>query len=166
MTTVYIDEGVRNQVFGILRQVLGALHELCQRSETATSLVSSHPQMSSLLDYLDPAFALPMDLRCAAVHVLQDLVEDCPTVSEGLSKSPRAQALLRAGAQSDHLLMRSLCCGVLFELTGDCLACVEALQPVLALQVSQALLMLRDSATAAALETGTREAQVAKQVYR
>jgi hypothetical protein len=163
VTVVYVDDGVRSQVYGILGQVLGALHELCQRSEDATSLVASHPQVSSLLDYLDPAYPLPVELRCGAAHVLQDLVEDCPTISDALSSSARAQTLLRSGAQSEHLLLRSLCCGVLFELTSDCFACVTSLQPALTLQLPQALLQLRDSATAAALETGAREAQIAKQ---
>ncbi len=164
VSIVYVDDGVRTQVFGILRQVLGALHELCQRSEAATSLVAAHPQISTLLDYLDPAFNLPTDLRCAAAQVLQDLVEDCPTISDALSGSARAQTLLRSGSQSDQLLLRALCCGILYELTGDAMACVSALQPALSLQLPQALLQLRDAATAAALETGAREAQIAKQV--
>ena len=165
VTVPIVDAGVRQQVQGILGQVLGALHELCQRSETAVSVVAASPHAAALLDYLDPALEhVPVELRCAAAHVLQDLMEDCPVIVNAMRGSGRAQQLLQGWAESrSSLLLRALCCGVRFELDGDCARCVQGLQPALALQLPQALMGLKNEAVNAGLEMAANEHRVAQQ---
>jgi hypothetical protein len=166
VTVAIVDAGVRGQVQGILSQVLGALHELCQRSETAVNFVADSPHAASLLDYLDPAVEhVPAELRCAAAHVLQDLVEDCPVIVNAMRSSARAQQLVQGWAESTRgsLLLRALCCGVRFELDGDCARCVQGLQPALALQLPITLMGLKNEAVNAGLEMAANDHRVANQ---
>ena len=158
VTMAIVDAGVREQVFGIAREVLGAMHELCQRSETAVGLVAASPHVGSLIDYLDPAFALPMDVRCPAAHVLQDLVEDVPLVADAIRSNPRAMTLIQQAADaSPDLLLRALCCGVRFELDNDCSRCVQGVMPALSLQLPQGLMAMKNEAIAAGTETAAHE---------
>ncbi len=164
ITVSLIDPGVRDQVHTLLRHVLGAMHELCQRSETAVNIVVQAGVLPTLVDYLDPAVVhVPVELRCASAHVLQDLVEDCAVVADAVRGNKRAMQLLHAGAESGDVLLRALCCGVRFELDSECARCVQGLLPSLALQLPQALMGLKNEASNAALEIAANESRVAKQ---
>ena len=148
-----VDENVRQQFQGILLHVLGIMHELCQSSEQATNLVSANPEIGSLLDFLDPNHSILMDVRCAAAHVLQDLVEDCPAVVDAVRASNKAAQLIQTCIESPDLLLRSLCIGIQFELDGNCAKCAQLLAPILSLQLPQTLLMTKGEALAAAQES-------------
>lgn len=163
---------VRMSFFTILGHVLGAIRELCLRSDRAVDLLAPHAER--LLDFLDPANDVPVDLRCSAAHILQSVVEESEPLIANVRASQRAMALLHSNANAAQgaPLLRVLCASIVYALfvpedeSGVAATeCFRVLEPVLRLRLPGALLALQVDMSAAAHEAAQQpndaEAQAA-----
>jgi hypothetical protein len=158
VTMSFVDPEIAKPYHSILQNVLGVMHELCQGCQAAVDVVSVHPQIGNLLDYLDFANQISFDLRCAAGNVLQDLVEDS-VVYESVSNSARAKALLENCLKCEDKLLQCICAGICFEIDSNFARCIECLDPVFRLPLQEGLLSLQSLAVNTAAELAQEEEQ-------